>query len=76
VEITRIVVEGDWVVVEYTNSGTNAGPLKTAVGEFAQTNNRIEVQYCSVMEIRDGNVVSGRDYYDAATILRQLGIER
>ena len=74
VEITKIVSENDWVVVEYTNSGTNTGPLKTAMGEFPPTNRTIEVKYCSVMEIKDGKVISGRDYYDLSTILRQLGL--
>lgn len=75
VEITKIIAEGNWVVVEYTNSGTNTGPLKSAIGEFPPTNRKVEVKYCSVMQIKDGKVISGRDYYDASTILRQLGLE-
>ena len=72
VEITKIISEGDWVVVEYTNSGTNTGPLNTIMGEFSPTNRKMKVKYCSIMQIRNGKVVSGRDYYDASTILRQL----
>lgn len=72
VEITKIISEGDWVVVEYTNSGTNTGPLKTIIGEIPPTNRQIKVKYCSIMQIKNGKVVSGRDYYDANTILRQL----
>lgn len=75
VEITRIIAEGDWVVVEYTNSGRNTGPLQTALGEFPPTNRKVEIQYCSVMQIKDGKVISGRDYYDVSTILCQLGLE-
>lgn len=75
VEITKIIAEDGWVVIEYTNSGTNTGPLKTAIGEFPPTNRKIEVKYCSVMEIKNGKVISGRDYYDVNTILRQLGLE-
>ena len=74
VKITNVIAEGDWVVVEFTNSGTNTGPLKTAVGDFPPTNQKIEVQYCSVMQIKDGKVISGRDYYDVTTILTQLGL--
>ena len=33
-----------------------------------------EVRYCSVMRVKDGMVVEGRDYYDSATISRQLGL--
>jgi len=61
-------------VVEFTNRGTNMGFIRTAAGEFSPTRRRIDVPYCSVMQIRDGKVVAGRDYYDASTILRQLGL--
>jgi len=74
VEITKVIADGDWVVIEFTNSGTNTGPLKSSIGEFPPTNRKIEVKYCSVMEIKDGKVISGRDYYDVSTILHQLGI--
>ena len=74
VEITNVIAEGDWVVIEFTNSGTNTGPLRTAIGDFPPTNRKIEVQYCSVMQIKNGKVISGRDYYDVSTILRQLGL--
>lgn len=74
VEITNVIAEGDWVVIEFTNSGSNTGPLRTAIGDFALTNRKIELQYCSVMQIRNGKVISGRDYYDVSTILRQLGL--
>jgi len=76
VEITNVIAASDWVVVEFTNRGTNTGPLRSAVGEFPPTNRRIEVSYCSVMQIKNGKVVSGRDYYDVSTILRQLGLKR
>ena len=74
VEITNIIAEGDRVVVEFKNSGTNTGPLRSAVGDFPPTNRKIEVQHCSVMQIKNGKVISGRDYYDVNTILRQLGL--
>ncbi len=73
-EITHVIDGGEWVVVEFTNRGTNTGPIRTTAGEFSPTRRRVEVPYCSVMQIRDGKVVAGRDYYDASTILRQLGV--
>ena len=72
IEITNVIAEGDWVVIEFTNSGTNTGPLRTPIGDFPPTNRRVEVSYCSVMQIKNGKVISGRDYYDVSTILRQL----
>ena len=48
---------------------------RTAFPDFPPTNRKIEVSYCSVMQIKNGKVISGRDYYDVSTILRQLGLE-
>lgn len=73
--ITNVVAQGDWVVVEFTNSGTNTGPLKSATGEFPATNRTVEILYCSVMQIKNGQVVKGRDYYDVSSILSQLGLQ-
>ena len=73
-EVTHVVDGGEWVVVEFTNRGTNTGSITTALGEFPPTGRRIEVPYCSIMRIKDGKVVAGRDYYDVSTILRQLGL--
>lgn len=75
VKITNVIAQGDWVVVEFTNSGTNTGPLKSVIGNFPPTNRKVEVLYCSVMQIKNGKVISGRDYYDASSILRQLGLQ-
>ena len=74
VEIVNVIAAGDDVVVEFINRGTNTGPISTAQGDFPATNRRIEVPYCSVMRIQAGKVVSGCDYYDVRTILRQLGL--
>ena len=39
----------------------------------APTGLRMEIRYCSVMRVDDGKVFEGRDYYDSASITRQLG---
>jgi steroid delta-isomerase-like uncharacterized protein len=74
VKITRVIVDGDWAVVEFVNRGTQTGPLKSSLGEFPPSGRFMEVRYCSVMRVEGGKVVEGRDYYDAATIARQLGL--
>jgi steroid delta-isomerase-like uncharacterized protein len=73
-EVTRIVEQGEWAVVEFLNRGTNTGPLSNAAGSFPATGRRAEIAYCSVMRIRDGKVIFGRDYYDSGAILRQLAL--
>ncbi|MEO1472264.1 MAG: ester cyclase [Pseudomonadota bacterium] len=74
VKVTRVIVDGDWAVVEFVNRGTQTGPLQSSLGTFAPSGRRMEVRYCSVMRVADGMVVEGRDYYDSTSIARQLGL--
>jgi len=66
--------DGEWAVVEFHNEGTHTGVLRSSLGDFAPTGKQVYVRYCSVMRVKDGMVVEGRDYYDSATIVRQLGL--
>jgi steroid delta-isomerase-like uncharacterized protein len=74
VKVTNVVVDGDRAVVEFVNRGTHTGPLESSLGTFEPSGRRQETRYCSVMRVKDGKVVEGRDYYDAATVARQLGL--
>jgi steroid delta-isomerase-like uncharacterized protein len=73
-KVTNVIVQGSWAVVEYVNRGTHTGTLRSSLGTFAPTGRKVEVRYCSVMRVEDGKVVEGRDFYDSATIARQLGV--
>lgn len=74
VKIVNVIVQGDWAVIEFVNRGTQTGPLRSSLGRFAPSGRRMEARYCSVMRVADGLVVEGRDYYDSASIARQLGL--
>jgi steroid delta-isomerase-like uncharacterized protein len=74
VKVTNVVVQDSWAVVEFLNRGTHTGPLHSSLGTFPPSGRRMEVRYCSVMRVADGMVVEGRDYYDASSIARQLGL--
>ncbi len=74
VKIVRVMVDGEWAVVEFVNRGTHTGTLHSSAGEYAPTGRSMEIRYCSVMRVHEGKVVEGRDYYDSASILRQLGL--
>lgn len=73
-KVTNVIVDGEKAVVEFVNRGTHTGPLESSPGTFAPSGKRQETRYCSVIRVKDGQVVEGRDYYDAATIARQLGL--
>ena len=74
VKVVNVIVQDDWAVVEFVNRGTQTGPLHSSLGTFPATGRHMEVRYCSVMRVADGMVVEGRDYYDSASIARQLGL--
>jgi ketosteroid isomerase-like protein len=44
------------------------------MGEVAPTGKEMELHFCSVIKVRDGKIVEERDYYDAMTIVTQLGL--
>jgi steroid delta-isomerase-like uncharacterized protein len=73
-KVVNVIVQDDRAVVEFVNRGTHTGPLETNKGTFAPTGRKVKVRYCSVMRVADGKVVEGRDYYDSAGILQQLGL--
>lgn len=75
-KVVNVITDGDWAVVEFRNRGIHAGVLESSLGEFEPTGRPVDIRYCSVMRVKDGMVVEGRDYYDAATIVRQLGLDR
>jgi steroid delta-isomerase-like uncharacterized protein len=52
--------------VEWVFSGTDAGLYKTG--------KKFSVRGVSVYELRDGKFSSNRDYYDAASIMREVGV--
>jgi steroid delta-isomerase-like uncharacterized protein len=70
----RVIATDRLVVTEFVGRGTHTGPLETPAGTIRATNNKIDVPFCEIVEIRDGKVVSGTLYYDAATMMQQLGI--
>ena len=65
---------GDTVVLEVTWRGTHRGPLETPTGQIAATGKRIEIRACMVCKIAGGKAQSMRQYFDMATMLRQLGV--
>jgi predicted ester cyclase len=74
VKITNVIVHNDWAVVEFLNRGTQTGPLQSSLGVFPPSGRRMEIRYCSVMRVVNGMVVEGRDFYDATSIVKQLGL--
>jgi ketosteroid isomerase-like protein len=74
VELLNLVAFGDWAVAECVGRGTHSGPMHTPMGEVAPTGKEMEIHFCSLIKVQNGKIVEERDYYDAMTIVSQLGL--
>jgi predicted ester cyclase len=74
ITIDRVIAQGDHVVVEFTGRGTHTGTLVTPAGSIAATGRSVTLQLCDVLEISDGLVSSQRTYFDAGSLMAQLGL--
>ncbi len=75
VEIVEMIAgEGDAVTVEFVGRGTHEGPMFSPGGDIPPTGRSLEMRYCEVFRMRDGKIASARLYYDAATLLGQMGL--
>ncbi|HEU4587521.1 MAG TPA: ester cyclase [Gemmatimonadales bacterium] len=72
--IERSLVSGNTVIQEVTWKGTHRGALALPGGRSIPPSNRpFEVRACIISDV-DGDVVSRcRQYFDLATLFRQLG---
>jgi ketosteroid isomerase-like protein len=48
--------------------------MMTPEGEMPPTGKRVEGRFVDVWAFRDGKIVGGRSYYDAAGLMAQLGV--
>jgi len=74
VDVQSVTVEGDRATVEYVGRGKHGGPFTTPRGVIAATGRSVDVPLCDVYELRDGKVTRLRSYFDAATMMTQLGL--
>lgn len=68
-EITGTYVDGDSAVTEFRFRGTHTGDFEG----IAPTGQRVEIDFCNVMHLRDGKVIAERDYLDTSGLMQQLG---
>jgi steroid delta-isomerase-like uncharacterized protein len=73
-EDTHVYVGEDFAVTEFVGRGTHEGPLRGPDGEIPPTGRRVEFELCEVYQIHNGKIVGARTYFDAAGLMRQLGV--
>lgn len=74
ITVTNQVADETQVATEFTAVGTHTGVLQTPGGDVAPTGRTVEFVVCEVWTIREGRIASLRNYQDAASIMRQLGL--
>ena len=62
------------MATEHVGRFTHTGPLVTPGGEISPTGRRVEIQIAEFYQMKDGKIRQLRAYYDAATMMRQLGL--
>ena len=73
-EVTNQITDGDRVATAFTFRGTHTGPLSGSMGTIAATGKRIELRSCVICEVVGDKATLQRQYFDLATLLRQLGV--
>jgi steroid delta-isomerase-like uncharacterized protein len=72
--IGRTVASGNTATIELTWRGTHTGPLTLPTGTIAPTGRKIELRACQVVEVDGDKTRSITQYFDLATLLRQIGM--
>jgi ketosteroid isomerase-like protein len=73
-ELSNAFATEDQVVLECTWQWTGVGSLHLSSGAIPATRRSGELQFCQVIQIRNGKIVSLHTYYDMMTLLEQLGM--
>jgi steroid delta-isomerase-like uncharacterized protein len=74
VEVINVVVGEEWTAVECVGRGTHTGTFKGPQGNIPATQKKLEMKFCEVLRLDNGQVKEGRVYFDAATLMHQLGV--
>lgn len=74
VTLSTVAVADEYAIAEFFFRGTHTGTLHSPSGPIQATGKRLEVPVCEVMHFSGGKIDSTRTYYDAATMMRQLGL--
>jgi predicted ester cyclase len=72
--IDNQLVSGDWVVSEFTVSGTHTGTLVSPDGDIPPTNRRATARGVQLQRVQAGAIAEEHLYFDQLEILSQLGL--
>jgi len=70
IELTAGFVAGTWGVMEWVMSGTHKGDFPG----MPATGKRFSTRGVTILELEAGKIRRNSDYWDAATVMRQVGL--
>lgn len=73
VTFNKQLVKGDMIVLLWTVTGTNTGPMQTPMGELPPTNKKMSVPGIDVVRLVDGKIVEDWAFYNQLDAYVQLG---
>ena len=75
--VTRSIAAPDVIVVQWTFTGTQSGPLNPPVFEARReaTGHTVHFRGVSIYDVKDGLIQRETAYMDLATLLVELGVE-
>jgi steroid delta-isomerase-like uncharacterized protein len=74
ITIHNELVDGDWVVQEFTFSGTHEGTLMSPAGEIPATHKTLNGRGVQVFRVEGETVADTRLYFDQVQVMTQLGL--
>jgi predicted ester cyclase len=74
ISVSHELIAGDWVVQEFTFTGTHTAPMQTPMGEVPATNRSLQGRAVEILRVEGDAVVDTRLYFDQVEVLTQLGL--
>jgi steroid delta-isomerase-like uncharacterized protein len=74
ITVRNEVVNGPWVVQEFTLEGTHTAPLDGPAGMIPPTGKKVSSRAVSVGRYENGQIVEARLYFDQTEVMTQLGL--
>ena len=68
------LVDGDWVVQQFTFEGTHEDTLSSPNGDIPATHNRLKGRAVQIFKVEGDSVTETHLYFDQVQIMTQLGL--
>lgn len=74
ITVRNELADGDWVVQEFTFTGTHDGTLASPAGEIPATHKTLNGRGVQIFRVEEETVVHTQLYYDQVQVMTQLGL--